>query len=220
MGDWLSTALQDRYWIADLAAGVVSFAGFAAYNIQLLRRTASDPQSSAKGRHAAARRAWVHMMAGGGHDLLAIHTMRNWIMSSTFLASTAILFALGLLAAAFTSDKLSAFAHALNLLGSTSQGLWLFKSLALVVAFVLAFYAFVLAVRAFVHFGFMINVIGSQDRGVAATNAADELERGATQYWIGMRCYYAAAPLALWLFGPLWMLFGTLALIWVLRHVD
>jgi uncharacterized membrane protein len=35
-----------------------------------------------------------------------------------------------------------------------------------------------------------------------------------------MRGYYLAIPLALWLFGPLWLLVGTLLLIGALFRLD
>jgi uncharacterized membrane protein len=35
-----------------------------------------------------------------------------------------------------------------------------------------------------------------------------------------MRAYYMAIPLALWLFGPLWLLAGTLVMITTLYRLD
>ena len=141
-------------------------------------------------------------------------------MSSTFLASTAILLTLGLLGAAFTTDRLSQIAHGLNYLGSQDTQLLLFKALLLVVNFLAAFFNFSLAIRGFIHAGFAINLLGEQEAAIGQGLGAAELERGALHYTLGMRGYYLAIPLALWLFGPIWMLFGAVLLVLILRRVD
>jgi len=46
------------------------------------------------------------------------------------------------------------------------------------------------------------------------------LDRGGLHYTLGMRGYYLTIPLALWLFGPLWLLVGTLLLIIILYQLD
>lgn len=46
------------------------------------------------------------------------------------------------------------------------------------------------------------------------------LDRGALHYAWGLRGYYLAAPLLLWLFGPLWLLLGAIALVAVLHRFD
>jgi uncharacterized membrane protein len=43
---------------------------------------------------------------------------------------------------------------------------------------------------------------------------------GALHYTIGMRGFYLSVPLALWLFGPSWMLAGSLVLVAVLFRLD
>jgi uncharacterized membrane protein len=39
-------------------------------------------------------------------------------------------------------------------------------------------------------------------------------------YNLGMRGYYLAVLLVLWLFGPIWMLLGTVIMLIVLYHLD
>lgn len=46
------------------------------------------------------------------------------------------------------------------------------------------------------------------------------LDRGGLHYTLGMRGYYLTIPLALWLFGLLWLLVGTLLLIIILYRLD
>lgn len=224
-GSASSTAPSDRpvshLLITDVVALLFAAVAFVWQSRRAISDTAPPDRETAHQSHRRARRAWLEATAGGTRDILAVQTLRNWIMSTTFLASTSILFALGLLAAAFTNDKLSTFAHGLNLLGNVSGQLWLFKALLLVTVFLIAFFSFSLAMRAFVHLGFMINTpVTATDRESQARLLTREMEKGAFHYWFGLRCYYAAALLTLWLFGPVWMIAGTVALIVVLRRID
>jgi len=90
----------------------------------------------------------------------------------------------------------------------------------LVTDFFAAFFSFSLAIRAFIHTGFAINLTGEQEAAIEPGLGAAELERGALHYTLGMRGYYFAIPLALWLFGPTWMLVGAVLLVLILRRVD
>jgi uncharacterized membrane protein len=121
---------------------------------------------------------------------------------------------------AFTTDKLSSFAHELNFLGSQNEQLLLFKALLLVLDFLGAFFNFSLAIRAFIHAGFAVE--GAQASGDSTGTRVDarELERGALHYTLGMRCFYFSIPLAFWLFGPAWMFTGAIGLVVLLKQVD
>ena len=149
-----------------------------------------------------------------------VQTLRNWIVAATFLASTATLLSLGLLGATFATDKLSQLAHELNYFGSQDTQLLLLKALLLVADFLAAFFNFSLAIRSFIHAGFAINLPVDRGAEVAHGLGGRELERGALHYTLGMRSYYLSIPLALWLFGPMWMLAGSVLLVLVLNRVD
>lgn len=172
------------------------------------------------GRHKLVRQAWVEMVQSGNHDILAVQTLRNWIVSATFLASTSIIFALGLIGAVFTTDKLSQVAHELNFLGSQDTQLLLVKTLLLFLNFMVAFFNFSLAIRAFIHAGFELNLRSEQEQNITRGLADAELQRGALNFTLGMRGYYFAIPLALWLFGPIWMLVGAILLVGILYRID
>ena len=152
------------------------------------------------------------------NDILIIQNVRNWIMAANFLASTAILFVLGLLSTVFSLDKISSKAHMLNILGSHPDQLLLFKILLLTVAFLGAFFNFSLCLRSMTHASFMTGLGRKHVMGPRGT--IGELERGAFHYMIGIRSYYLAMPLSLWFFGPSWMAIGTLCLLCVLWRVD
>ena len=207
-------------WLTEGPIVAAAVAVLSVYHWRLWRSNRRSPKATAMGRHRLMRVAWASMVQSGNHDLLAVQTLRNWIISATFLASTSLLFALGLLGVAFTTDKLSRFAHELNFLGSQDTQLLLFKTLLLLVNFLAAFFNFSLAIRAFIHAGFAINLTGEQEAAIGTDLGEAELEHGAVHFTLGMRGYYLAIPLALWLFGPIWMLAGSVLLVLILRHVD
>ena len=101
-----------------------------------------------------------------------------------------------------------------------NETLWMFKLMLLGVIFFFAFFNFTLTIRYYNHAGFMINILEAHDPTVTAETVAATINHGALHYTLGMRGYYLAVPVGLWLFGPVWMLCGTFVLIWVLQRLD
>ena len=75
-------------------------------------------------------------------------------MASSLLASTAILIALGILNTAVRPAGFQEITHALNIVGTHSETLWLIKLMLLAVDFFLFFFNFTLAIRYFNHAGY------------------------------------------------------------------
>jgi uncharacterized membrane protein len=191
------------------------------YHIYLYRKIRSDPLSTAQGLASRTRALWVHAIMKGGKDILAVQTLRNWTMAATFLASAAILIGLGVLNIAITADKQGALSlQLMSDFGSGHPGMWIAKLILLSVDFMFAFFNFTLAVRYYNHTGFMINLPVDDSAGIDVEDVIKILDRGGAHYTLGMRGYYLAIPLALWLFGPLWLLAGTLLLIITLYRLD
>ena len=163
---------------------------------------------------------WVKSVMQGGKDILAVQTLRNWTMAATFLASAAILIGLGVFNLALTLDKQGELSLLVGPLSSDHPALWTAKLILLGADFLFAFFNFTLAVRYFNHTGFMINIPTDNSTEISVDDVIAILDRGGTHYTLGMRGYYLAIPLALWLFGPLWLLSGTLLLIATLYWID
>ena len=190
------------------------------YHLRLYAKVRHDPLKTAIGVTNHARQRWVEGVIRGRLDILAIQTLRNQVMAATFLASTAILISLGLLNVAFRPGVFSEISHALNLIGATSETLWMVKLMLLAVVFFITFFNFTLAIRYYNHAGIMINTIDENDAALSAQTVTEVLNHGALHYTIGMRGFYLSVPLGLWTFGPIWMLAGTLVVIAVLYRLD
>jgi uncharacterized membrane protein len=66
----------------------------------------------------------------------------------------------------------------------------------------------------------MINTFQHNDSTVSAEAVTQVLNHAALHYTIGMRGFYLSVPVALWLFGPVWMLAGSLLVVAVLYRLD
>jgi uncharacterized membrane protein len=201
--------------IAGITAGVI-----IAYHTHLYVKVRRDPLTTAVGITNHARHLWVEGILKDRRDILAVQTLRNQVMAGTFMASTAILICLGSFSAAFRPGLFSEASHALNLLGTKTEALWMFKLMLLGILFFFAFFNFTLSIRYTNHAGFMINTFQPDDATVSAEAVTQVLNHGALHYTIGMRGFYLSVPLALWLFGPSWMLAGCLFMVVVLYRLD
>jgi len=191
-----------------------------AYHTHLYMVFRRNPLETSIGITNHARQMWVTGVMKDKRDILAVQTLRNQVMAATFLASTAILICLGSFSAAFRPGVFNEVSHALNLLGTKTEILWMFKLMLLGILFFATFFNFTLTIRYYNHVGFMINTFQPNDSTVSADAVTEVLNHGALHYTIGMRGFYFSVPLALWLFGPIWMLAGSLVLVVVLYRLD
>lgn len=207
------------------ATDLLSFAASAGmvllYQLYLRWRTRRYPASSAQDVMLAARAAWVGSVMRERRDILAVQTLRNSTMSASFMASTAVLLIIGVLTLSAQGDKLSGTWHALNFLGRAGAEMWLFKLLMMLFDLLFAFFSFSMSVRIFHHIGYLINVpLDKTSETLQIRQVESQLNRAGIYYRIGMRAYYFTVPLLFWLFGPLWLLGATMALVFFLFHLD
>ena len=198
----------------------ISIVVVCLYHLHLYIKVKRTPETTAVGMTNLMRKQWVETIMSERRDILAVQTLRNHVMASSLLASTSILIALGILNTVVRPAGFQEISQALNIVGTRSETLWVVKLMLLAVDFFLGFFNFTLAIRYFNHAGFGL---GLPDRhiGVASHEFVIEVVNHAgLHYTIGMRCYYLAIPLGLWIFGPTWMLTGALILIPVLYRLD
>jgi hypothetical protein len=112
------------------------------YHLRLNRQVRVTPLTTGNGLTNHDRRVWVQNIVDQKRDILAVQTFRNWVMASTFLASTAILISLGLVASAFRTKITSSATHALNVFGHPSETLWIIKLFVLSAHFFLRVFQF------------------------------------------------------------------------------
>lgn len=204
----------------EIGIAIATFLLLIVYHLYLIVRVRRQPLQTAIGITNHVREQWVRSIMQHQNDILAVQTMRNGVMAANFLASTAILISLGLLSVAFKPGLYQQISHAMNIMGARSEALWMFKIMLLTVLFFYAFFNFTLTIRYYNHAGFMINILENHDPTVTPAVVAEVLNHGALHYTLGMRGFYLAVPVGLWMFGPLWMLSGAVIMVWVLNRLD
>lgn len=194
-----------------LALGLL--AGYHGLLWLALRRR---PLTTAIGRNRAQREAWVERVMEREADLLAVQSLRNWTMTATFLASTAILVGLGILQFVFAAEQ--QLAHTLLTSGAApiARGVGTLKLLLLASLFLGAFFAFTQTLRLLNH---QVFALGAPASAARAAVVAD-LATAANWFTLGMRGFYLALPVALWLFGAGWFLAATIILLVLLVRLD
>lgn len=206
---------------SDIVGFGASLALLIVYQAYLRYRLRQNPGYTVQHVNNLVRSAWVEEIMRRRDGILAVQTLRNSMMAAVFLASTAVLMIIGVLTLSEQGDKLRTTWQALDVFGAASSQLWLSKMLLLLIDLLFAFFSFAMAIRLFHHVGYMINA--PQDGKLVAASPAHvsaHLNRAGRFYSIGMRAYYYTVPLLLWLFGPHFMLAGTVALVISLHYLD
>jgi uncharacterized membrane protein len=204
----------------ELYLASASFLLLIVYHVHLVYQVQTRPLDTAIGVTNHLRGHWVESIMERNRDILAVQTLRNWVMASSFLASTGILICLGLVSVAASPEKMAELSPSLRELVREHRVLWLFKLLMMILDFFFVFFNFTLAIRYYNHVNFMINVPSTLAHKITPDYITGILNRGMLHYNLGMRGYYLAVLLVLWLFGPIWMLLGTVIMLIVLYHLD
>jgi uncharacterized membrane protein len=214
--DWL------KEFGPDLLAVAASALLVTAYYLFLWLKVRADPTYTIHGVNELARNRWVaNVMNNPGKDVMAVQTLRNFIMGASLMASTATLLIVGTLTLSGQAENISRSWHVLNGVGSHAAELWIIKVLCLLVDFIVAFFAFAMAVRLVNHVVFMVNV-PDRDAHPALTpaNVARRLNRAGNLFAVGMRAFFFAVPLVFWLFGPALLVVATVGLVLTLHRLD
>jgi len=212
--------MTESFGSQELLFPTFSFLLLILYHLRLFYLVKRRPLETAIGITNHLRHHWVESVMQDQRDILAVQTLRNWVMASSFLASTAILICLGFISLTTSSGKMAEITPVLHSLVQEQRGLWLFKIMVAIVNFFISFFNFTLAIRYFNHVNFLINVPPSLAHKITPEYVAGILTHATFHYTAGMRGYYVGVLLILWLFGPIWMLLGTIVMLLVLHYLD
>lgn len=162
------------------------------------------------------------------NGVLAVQTLRNNIMASTVLATTAITLVsvisvfIGVTSPASSSSSSSSRAPWL-VYGSKAGEVFAAKYLAVSLCFMLAFVCNVQAIRLYAHASFLLGGLppGDEARGEEfAAYVARTVNRGSYAWSLGLRAFYVSLALFLWTFGPIPMLACSVLMCGLLYFLD
>ena len=207
--------------LLDMLCLIISMALFSLYHLHAWWKLRTNPIYTLYGATKLAKTAWVVNVMEEKKDILAVQTLRNSTMAATFLASTSILLAVGLLTLSGQAEKLGQTWHAVNMFGSTAQSTMTLKLLVILANLFIAFFSFSFSIRLFSHVSFLVNTPSADGNyGTSITFVAMQLNKAGSYFHVGMRAYYFLVPLVFWLFGPLLMVFSTIIVVGLISHIE
>lgn len=213
-------------WLQELGPDVVAFSVsallVAAYYVFLRAKVRRDPTYTIHGVNEIARRLWVaNIVANPSKDIMAVQTLRNFIMGASLMASTATFLIVGTLTLSGQAESISRSWHVLNVVGTHAAELWIVKVMCLLLDFIIAFFSFAMAVRLINHVVFMLNILERDSHhALSEASVARRLNRAGNLFAVGMRAFFFAVPLVFWLFGPPFLVIATVGLVIALYHLD
>ncbi|KAG8057248.1 hypothetical protein GUJ93_ZPchr0002g25373 [Zizania palustris] len=215
-----------------------------AYHVWLWRAVRLSPLRTAVGISSATRRLWAISMTKDNEKkaVLVVQSLRNVIMGSTLMATTAILFCTGI-AAVLSSTYTIKKPLSDTVFGAHGEYMMALKYVALLLVFLFAFLCHSLTICFLNQASFLINTSSSLLCPAAAADSDSDhdhhhhhhnplglpstmdyigevLERGFTLNFVGNRLFYAGVPLLLWIFGPLLAFLSSLVMIPILYNLD
>lgn len=158
------------------------------------------------------------------NGILAVQSLRNNIMASTLLASTAIM--LSSLIAVLMSSGNERKTVVYEVFGDRSELGLSIKFFSILVCFLLAFLLNVQSIRYYSHASILINVPfkkvspNLRHQMLTAEYVANTVNRGSYFWSLGLRAFYFSFPLFMWLFGPIPVFFSCVALVFMLYFLD
>ncbi|KAI4350968.1 hypothetical protein L6164_005370 [Bauhinia variegata] len=186
------------------------------YHIWLLYHILRNPSRTVIGLNAQSRHQWVLSMMTDPlkNGVLAVQTIRNNIMASTLLATTAITLSslIGIFSSSNSASKL--------VYGNTTSLGSSIKQLAISTGFLLAFLCNVQSIRYYAQASFLITAPVLKGKTDFIAYVAKTLNRGSYSWSLGLRAFYLSFTLVLWIYGPIPMVACCFFTTFVLYFLD
>ena len=158
------------------------------------------------------RREWMREAYRRDNRITDVGLIGSLMQSATFFSSTTLLILGGLFAVLGTIEKSAEVLQGLPFAARTTQELLEIKALALTLVFIYAFLRFTWSLRQFNLVGIVVGSYptldvhrADDDRVIVQASILNEL--AGSNFAQGLRAYYFAIPLLVWLINP-WLLLG------------
>ncbi|XAR71560.1 hypothetical protein NMG60_11017898, partial [Bertholletia excelsa] len=194
-----------------------------AYHAWLLHCIVHHSSTTVIGLNAINRRFWVRamMQQDSKNGIVAVQTLRNNIMASTVLASTAILLS-SLIAVLMSNNDGGNSAGRVDFGNRSLLGLSI-KFFCILVCFLGGFLLTVQSIRYYSHVSILINVPVDQrcrSHRLYVEYVGRTLNKASYFWSMGLRAFYFSFPLFLWIFGPIPMFISCPILVLLLYFLD
>eukprot|EP01100_Stratorugosa_tubuloviscum_P015336 TRINITY_DN8746_c0_g1_i1.p1 TRINITY_DN8746_c0_g1~~TRINITY_DN8746_c0_g1_i1.p1 ORF type:complete len:216 (-),score=58.70 TRINITY_DN8746_c0_g1_i1:21-668(-) len=206
-------------FLAALSAGLL----IIIYHIKIYLMFSRRANYLALTRNIITKQIWAKkMLAAPNRELIAVQTLRNGQLGASLLASSTLLVGISVGTAAFRA-------------GTT---LLIIKLGLIAALFYLSFFFFVWSLRCVNHLSYSLCLIPSDIEKNNSENATEtdlilqitpenhvaniqnSLKWYVLNFHFGLRCFYFAVPLVLFLINGYYMLFGSIAILFALSMLD
>ncbi|KAK9986311.1 hypothetical protein SO802_031262 [Lithocarpus litseifolius] len=192
----------------------------AGYHVYLWLNFKKKPFSTTNGINEIKRRAWFRDIQGDDKKgMLAVQSLRNTLMATSFTASITILVNVALAALINNSYKAGETSHLFDnpIFGLQSGGMFAVKFGSASLLLLLSFLCCSMSIGYLIDANFLINAAPEFS---SPEHTQIVFERGFMLAFIGSRLLCITFPLLLWLLGPALVALSSMALVWLMYEFD
>lgn len=216
--DWFSKFLPFD-WLG-LALFLTSLLGYRYFLSFMLK---NRPDHLFLGKLQQYRSAWIEAHSGGKDPIVVVQTLRNMIMSTSFLASTSVILIMGafnLMPTLGSPEKL----QSLRMAGASEPSVEVFKILLIIIILAYSFFNFTWHIRQVNYMSFILNLPKDRLDEIEGGDSTPDIARmfltSGIYFSLGVRGYYFLIPLLMWFFSPILMIIATLLILYILVRRD
>jgi uncharacterized membrane protein len=216
--------------LLDIIAVAISVTLMLGYHAYFVYSYIRKPHQVVAGWTTKVRTQWVvEILKKKSGDILAVQTLRNWILSATFLATVSMFVSFGLLQFLTQTARVEDPRSNSLIIRILTDDLVGPKTVVILCFNFMAFFCFSQSIRYFNHVGFTINIpmedtVTEDSDSIFVYESADHvahlLNVGAKFFTLGMRAFFFSIPATFWYFGPISLMVATVVVLFAISMGD
>jgi len=220
--------MLDQILISNNSLDWTAFALFlvivTSYRVFLAWMLRNNEKKLILGKLQIYRNAWIVAHSQDKSNLVVVQTLRNTIMSASFLASTAIILIMGVFS---LLSFISGHQHSdvvNGIFSSVDPVVEMWRVFLIIITLIYTFINFTWYIRDMNYIGFILNIPKKDLDFIEGRDSTEMLSnrflKAGLRFSMGMRGYYFLMPLFLWLIHPFFMIASILFVVVVLLKRD
>ncbi len=170
------------------------------------------------------RNAWIMAHTDEKSNLVVVQTLRNTIMSASFLASTAIILIMGVFNLLSFINGHQQSRVVIGIFKSVDPVVEMWRVFLIVITLIYTFINFTWYIRDMNYIGFILNIPKEDLDFIEGRDSTEMISnrflKAGLRFSMGMRGYYFLMPLFLWLIHPVFMIGALLMVVVILLNRD
>ncbi len=217
--EWFS-----RFYLFDWIALFIYLAGLLGYRFFLFLMMRHRPDNLFLGKLQQYRTAWIEANSGSRDSIVVVQTLRNTIMSASFLASTAVILIMGAFNLLQNIEPPVASVKTFFFSGSMDSAVGAFKVLLVILVLAYSFFNFTWYIREINYMSFILNIPKDELDRIEGRDSTEHIAEmfltSGIHFSLGMRGFYFLIPLLMWFFSPSLMIISNVIIIYIMMRRD